>query len=50
MKKGNRKESKKSIEKGKIEMVIKMKANGIGVDIISKISGLSVEEIEKLGS
>lgn len=40
----------KGKQEGKIEMVIKMKANGIGVEIISRMSGLSVEEIEKLGS
>ncbi|HLP49119.1 MAG TPA: Rpn family recombination-promoting nuclease/putative transposase [Candidatus Kapabacteria bacterium] len=38
------------IEKGKIEMAIKMKAKGIGIDIISEMSGLPVKEIEKLGS
>ncbi|HLP48366.1 MAG TPA: hypothetical protein VK469_20670, partial [Candidatus Kapabacteria bacterium] len=47
---GYEKGKQEGIEKGKIEMVIKMKANGIGVDIISSISGLSVAEIEKLGS
>ncbi|HBX21236.1 MAG TPA: hypothetical protein DEF88_12390, partial [Porphyromonadaceae bacterium] len=33
---------------GKIEMARNMKAEGLPLTLISKVSGLSVEEIEKL--
>ncbi|MGE5342959.1 MAG: PD-(D/E)XK nuclease family transposase [Candidatus Omnitrophota bacterium] len=39
-----------SSEKTKIEMILKMKAEGINSELISRVSGFSIEEIEKLGS
>ena len=38
----------KGIEKGKLEMVKKLKENGVDIDLIVKSSGLSKEEIDKL--
>ena len=38
----------KGIEKGKIEDAKKMLAEGFDVALITKITGLTVEEIEKL--
>ncbi|MCU0288790.1 MAG: hypothetical protein MUF15_20645, partial [Acidobacteria bacterium] len=48
--KGKQEGIEKGIEKGKMEMIVQMKANGIGIDIISRVSGLPIEEIEKLVS
>jgi len=45
---GRRDGMKEGIEKGKIEDAQRMLAEGFGVDIISKITGLKEEEIKKL--
>ena len=39
---------KKGIEKGKLQNARLMKENGIEIKLISKITGLSLYEIEKL--
>ena len=38
----------RGIEKGKIEVAKKILADGMGVELASKYSGLSIEEIDKL--
>ena len=49
---GSRKESRagnrEGREEGKREMALRMKAEGIPVDVIARCSGLKVEEINKL--
>ncbi|MCP4152600.1 MAG: hypothetical protein GY757_32995 [bacterium] len=39
---------RKGIEKGKAEMAKKALEEGVSIDLISKISGLTIEEVEKL--
>ena len=37
------------LEQGKIIIARNMKSKGIGLDVIAEVTGLSVEDIEKLG-
>lgn len=48
MKKAEKIGMEKGMEKGRVETAINLKKMGVADDIISKASGLSIEEIQKL--
>ncbi|WP_316812157.1 Rpn family recombination-promoting nuclease/putative transposase [Pedobacter heparinus] len=45
---GIRYAEKKGVEKGKLEIALKMKAKGTAKEDIAELTGLSIDEIEKL--